>query len=82
MAYSARSSNLQTRLLQTLDALDETQRTHARELEEVEQKYVHLERRSQRHVAILKASETERGELRESVLELVEKGVILFIFSL
>lgn len=82
MAYSARSSNLQTRLLQTLDALDETQRIHARELEEVERKYVHLERRSQRHVAILNASETERGELRESVLELVEKGVILFIFSL
>lgn len=81
MAYSARTSNLQTRLLQTFDALDESQRTHARELEEIERKYVRLERRSGRHAAILNASETERAELRESVLELVEKGVIVFIFS-
>lgn len=75
LAHVARESNLQTRLLQTLDVLDEAQRTHASELKDLEQKYARLHQRFQRYVATISAFEAERDDLKESVLELVEKGM-------
>ncbi|KAF9444506.1 hypothetical protein P691DRAFT_620740, partial [Macrolepiota fuliginosa MF-IS2] len=73
LAYSAQNSNFQTRLLQTLDILDETQRNHATELKDMEHNYSRLNQRLQRHKASFVTLETERDDLKESVLALVEK---------
>jgi hypothetical protein len=74
LAQSARSSNLQARVIQTLDVLDETQRSHAGEIKDLEHKYAGLNRRFQKHRNALTATEAERDDLKDSVLELVEKG--------
>lgn len=79
LAHSARASNLHTRLLQAFDTLDESQRSHARELGDVENKYARLDRRFRKQTNALKTCAAEKDDLKESVLELVEKGLFPII---
>ncbi|KXN86487.1 hypothetical protein AN958_10021 [Leucoagaricus sp. SymC.cos] len=73
VVYSSRTSNLQTRLLHTLDALDENRRRHTDEVKDLDQKYIRLDRRLRKHKKALATYEAERDDLKESVLELCEK---------
>jgi hypothetical protein len=77
LVHSTRASNLHTRLLHAFDALDESQRNHAQELRDLEKKYIRLERRYHRQTVALHTCAAEKDDLRESVLELVEKGMFL-----
>ncbi|TFK39645.1 hypothetical protein BDQ12DRAFT_63224 [Crucibulum laeve] len=72
-AYNARTSHIQTRLLSTLDTLDLMQNTHAEELKSLAQEKRQLEVKLGQYVQIVKSAETERDDMRDAVLQLVEK---------
>lgn len=73
-AFKGRVSHVQARLLSTLDALDSLQSTHATELEEALQTEERLKGRLNRYGDIAQVAELERDDLRDAVIQLVEKG--------
>ncbi|KAF8579642.1 hypothetical protein K439DRAFT_1620410 [Ramaria rubella] len=63
----------QTRLIDTLDALDQLQRNHTQELDQLHTHTQALRARYRAAKARAKAAETERDQWREDVARLVEK---------
>jgi len=75
-AYITRVSQLQTRLLSTLDTLDQVKNSQAQELIPVERENARLKAQLNRYLAVVKAAEAERDDLRDAVLRLIEKGML------
>jgi len=73
-AYTTRVSQLQTRLLSTLDALDQVKSLQEQELVPVEHENALLKAQLHQYLAVVKAAEAERDDMRDAVLKLVEKG--------
>jgi len=73
-AFAARASHIQSRFLATLDTLDELQEKHRLELSEMTEEITALRAKLSRYVSRVKEAEAERDDMREAVVELVEKG--------
>ena len=73
-AYRARISHIQTRLLSTFDILHELRSSHARELSSETRAKERLSDKLDLYVDVVKAAEIERDDLKDAVLQLVEKG--------
>lgn len=69
------ASHLETRLLYTLDALDELQASSARELQQVHRENAHLTEKLRVWEAIARDADTEKFDMSSAVLELVTKGM-------
>ena len=72
---SMRMSQLQTRLVATLDELDASRTTHQRELKTERRAKEKLSEKLDRYVDEIRRTEAERDEMREVVSLLVDKGV-------
>ncbi|KAF8883482.1 hypothetical protein CPB84DRAFT_1734660 [Gymnopilus junonius] len=72
-SYSARISVLQSRLLTALDTLDSVRVSHAQEVSTLEEKVAHLEDQLHRYNHFAKEAEKEMDDMRDAVMELVEK---------
>ncbi|TFK52119.1 hypothetical protein OE88DRAFT_1508222 [Heliocybe sulcata] len=72
-AFAARASHLRTRLLATLDTLDSQHLHHRHELSDFEHKLTSLRAKLSKAVARAREAEAERDDMREAVVELVEK---------
>jgi len=73
-AYIARTSILQTRLITTLDTLDLLQRRHAEELASFTADRDRMKTQLQRYTDVVKSAESERDDMRDAVIKLIEKG--------
>lgn len=73
-AYNTRTSHIQSRLLSTLDTLDAVQSSHVEELDSERRAREVLHDRLGRYIDIANVSETEKDDLRDAVIKLVEKG--------
>jgi hypothetical protein len=67
--------------LSTLDTLDQVKNLQEQELVPVERENARLKAQLTRYVAVVKAAEAERDDLRDAVLRLIEKGVFESYFS-
>ncbi|KAF5372231.1 hypothetical protein D9758_005002 [Tetrapyrgos nigripes] len=72
-AHTVRTSNVQTRLLATLDALDTLQTSNTQDLAEANRKYRQLKEKMHKYRIFVQECESERDEMREAVNTLVEK---------
>ncbi|EPQ56773.1 hypothetical protein GLOTRDRAFT_121105 [Gloeophyllum trabeum ATCC 11539] len=72
-AFAARASHMQGRFLSTLDALDELEAKHRLELDESQQEIHQLRTNLSRYIARVEAAESERDDMRDAVMQLVEK---------
>ncbi len=72
-----RLSQMQTRLLATLDELDASRAAHQQELKTEKRAKEKLSEKLDRYLDEVKRAEAERDEMREVVSILVEKGVYL-----
>lgn len=77
LALDAYSSNLRTRLVSTLDAIDALQLSHKQELEDLQRRMHILHTKNRMLKQRVKLAESERDELREGVESLIRKGAIL-----
>lgn len=73
-AYAAQTPLLRTRLSIALDTMDELQRTHAEELAAAHEDQERLAIRLDAYADHTKALEVERDDMRDVVLELIQKG--------
>ncbi|KIJ51295.1 hypothetical protein M422DRAFT_65303 [Sphaerobolus stellatus SS14] len=73
ITLDAHCSNLQARLLATLDTLDELQRTHELEIEDLNRHVNTLQARTRVLKSRTKAAEAERDTLKEGVNKLIAK---------
>lgn len=64
----------QTKMLETLDALDNRQTSHAHELQAAEQKIGILARKLEEYESVVREAEKVRDDYREVVLQLIDKG--------
>ncbi|PPQ72555.1 hypothetical protein CVT26_003952 [Gymnopilus dilepis] len=71
--YTARISVLQNRLLAAFDTLDSTQNVHAQELAALKEQIARLKEQLDHYVYLFKDVETERDDMRDVVMLLVEK---------
>ncbi|KAF8526078.1 hypothetical protein BU17DRAFT_83600 [Hysterangium stoloniferum] len=74
ITLDAHCSNLNARLVATLDALDDLQRSHHFEIEQLSQRVNTLQARSRILKTRAKLAEAERDGLKEGVDRLLEKG--------
>ncbi|KIM88483.1 hypothetical protein PILCRDRAFT_814379 [Piloderma croceum F 1598] len=72
-AYISRTCHIQARLLSTLDALDALQALHNRELASEIHAKTRLSDKLDRYINFVHAMETEKEDLRDAVVQLVEK---------
>jgi hypothetical protein len=79
--YISRTSYIQARLLSTLDALDALQALHNRELASEIHAKRRLSDKLDRYINFVHAMETEKEDLRDAVVQLVEKGGSVFMIS-
>jgi hypothetical protein len=70
----ARTSHLQTQLLSALDTLDASRTSHAHELASEIRTRADISDKLARYVAVVRAVESERDDLKDAVTQLVEKG--------
>jgi len=68
------TSHIQTRLLSTLDTLDALQVSHNRELAAETHAKERLSEKLDRYIGFVQAAEVEKDDLRDAVVQLVEKG--------
>jgi hypothetical protein len=73
-AHIARASLIQSRLLSTLDTLDALQTSHNLELASETQAKQRLSEKLDRYIDFVQAAEIEKDDLRDAVIQLVEKG--------
>jgi len=73
-AYISQTSHIQTRLLSTLDTLDAMQVLHNRELAAETHAKERLSDKLDRYIGFVQAAEVEKDDLRDAVVQLVEKG--------
>ena len=73
-AFAARTSNIQSRLLSTLDTLDILRHSHTIELTSETKAKEKLSDRLDHYIDYVKAVESERDDLRDAVALLIEKG--------
>lgn len=76
-ALRTRASHLHTRLLTTLDTLDQLQSSHASELNSLFDRNTLLEKRLAAQNLLLKEAIEERDDLRDAVERFIEKGIVL-----
>lgn len=74
VALDAHCSNLHSRLLATLDALDGLQRSHQLDIDALNQRINVLHTRTRVLKSRTKAAEAERDTLKEGVNKLIAKG--------
>ncbi|KIY50073.1 hypothetical protein FISHEDRAFT_19145, partial [Fistulina hepatica ATCC 64428] len=72
-AYAARSSQLQSKFLATLDTLDESRALYSREVDEHRHTIERLSNNVARHTEVARVLELERDDMRDAVQLLVEK---------
>ena len=72
--YTAHISVLQNRLLAAFDTLDSTQNVHAQELAALKEQMARLKEQLDHYVYLFKDVETERDDMRDAIMQLVEKG--------
>ncbi|THU98141.1 hypothetical protein K435DRAFT_38091 [Dendrothele bispora CBS 962.96] len=72
-AHAVRTSNVQTRLLATLDALDALQTSNSQDSELERQNYNRLKQKLYQYQRSVQECERERDDMREAVNALVEK---------
>lgn len=70
----ARSSHTQARLLTTLDALDALQSSHHEEREAMTRENARVRTQLQRYKDVARAAKAERDDMKDAVLQLIEKG--------
>jgi len=80
-AYISRTCHIHTRLLSTLDALDALQALHNRELASEIHATTRLSDKLDRYINFVHATETEKEDLRDAVVQLVKKGGSVFMIS-
>ncbi|KAJ2911530.1 hypothetical protein MD484_g8885, partial [Candolleomyces efflorescens] len=72
-AYHAKTVRAQTRLFETLDVLDEMERTHAEQLALNERREGRLRQKMKTYAEVAKRSGEEMEDMQQAVLKLVEK---------
>ncbi|EMD38747.1 hypothetical protein CERSUDRAFT_92784 [Gelatoporia subvermispora B] len=81
-AYIAHASHIQARLLSTLDTLDALQASHTREVVAEQQVSERLSRKLQRLMEHVKETDREKDDMRDAVLQLVEKVELVNDYAL
>ncbi|OCH91372.1 hypothetical protein OBBRIDRAFT_526838 [Obba rivulosa] len=81
-AQATRASQIQARLLSTIDALDALQQSHTRELAEEQRVSERLTHRLHRLMEHVKVVDRERDDMRDAVLRLVEKVELVNDYAL
>lgn len=80
-AYAAFTSHIQGRLLAALDAINDLKSIHTRELASTTQTNAKLVRKLARYQEKLNTVDIERDDLRDAVVQLVEKGEVVAFLS-
>lgn len=73
-AYHAKALRAQTRLSETLDMIDEMERTHAEQLALNERREGKLKQKMRAYADVAKKAEEETEDMRQAVLKLIDKG--------
>jgi hypothetical protein len=73
-AYISRTSHIHARLLSTLDTLDSLQASHNLELVSEANAKERLSGKLHRYIDFVREAEVEKDDLRDAVIQLVEKG--------
>ncbi|KAF9038129.1 hypothetical protein BJ165DRAFT_423534 [Panaeolus papilionaceus] len=72
-----RNSLIHSRLLATLDSLDLQQLTHHDEVMELKKARDLLKARLARYIGVVETTEAEKNDMRDAVLQLVQRGKYL-----
>ena len=72
--YHAKALRAQTRLFETLDVLDEMERTHAEQLALNERREAKMKQKMKAYAEVARKAEEETEDMRQAVLKLIDKG--------
>ena len=74
-AYHAKTLRAQTRLFETLDILDEMERTHAEQLALNERREGRLKQKMKTYAEVARKAGEEMEDMQQAVLKLIDKGM-------